>query len=113
MQGKVAEINLEYRMPTVDMALANMKNSLATYKRQGYKAVILIHGYGSSGVGGGIKTAVRSALSESSLSSFVRMYAGGEQWYMRRREILSICKSLENYERRIDGNEGITIVILK
>ena len=57
---KVIELNIEYNNPTVSSALQKLKNSLATYKRQGTKAVIVIHGYGSTGVGGSIKTAVRS-----------------------------------------------------
>ncbi len=38
---------------------ALLKDFLATSKRKGTKAVIVIHGYGSTGVGGSIKMAVR------------------------------------------------------
>lgn len=113
MSRKVAEINLEYNLPTVEAALQRMKNSLTTSKGQGYKAVILIHGYGSSGTGGSIRIAVRKALQESSLRGIVRQYAGGEQWTGKKRELLSYCKDLELYERRIAGNQGVTVVILK
>jgi len=111
--AKIKEINLEYGSPTVDMAVRNMVNQLGTCKGQGYKAVILIHGYGSSGVGGGIKNAVRSKLRESSLSGIVRSCCGGEQWYEKKKELLSICGQLTEYQRKIDGNQGVTVVILK
>lgn len=113
MTNKVVEVNLEYNMPTVDVALQKMKNSLTTYKMQGCKAVILIHGYGSTGVGGSIKPAVTRCLGDNSMKGIVRMFLGGEQWTSRKREILGICKSLENYERRIANNEGVTVVILR
>ena len=44
MSNKVVELNIEYGHPTVENALNYMKNSLVTYKRQGIKAVIIIHG---------------------------------------------------------------------
>lgn len=113
MAIKVVELNLENGMPTVDRALVIMKNALATYKGQGIKAVIIIHGYGSSGVGGTIKSAVLKALGESSMRGIVRSFVGGEHWYARKKEILSYCGALEGYQRRIDGNEGVTVVILR
>lgn len=113
MKNKVAEVNLEYGMPGIDIALQNMKNALTTYKGQGFKVVILIHGYGSTGVGGGIKTAVVKCLGENSMRGIVRTYVGGEQWVNRKKEMLSICKDLESYERRIANNYGITVVVLR
>ncbi len=113
MASKVAELNLEYGMPSAENAVRNMKNALATYKGQGTKAVIIIHGYGSTGVGGSIKAAVLKTLGESSMRGIVRAYCGGDQWINRKKEILSICGSLSEYDRRISGNEGITVVVLR
>lgn len=110
---KVAELNLEYGMPSAESAVRNMKNALATYKGQGIKAVIIIHGYGSTGVGGSIKAAVLKTLGESSMRGIVRAYCGGDQWINRKKEILSICGSLSEHDRRISGNEGITVVVLR
>lgn len=113
MACKVVEINLESGMPTVESAILRMKNELMTQKKRGVKVVILIHGYGSSGVGGKIKPAVIKCLGEPNMQGLVRKYAGGEQWAWRKKEYLGFCKTLESYERRIAGNEGITIVMLK
>jgi hypothetical protein len=52
---KVKEVNLEYGYPTAEIAVRNMVDQLMSCKRQGMRAVILIHGYGSSGTGGKIK----------------------------------------------------------
>jgi len=111
--AKVKEINLEYGSPTVDEAIRNMISQLGTCKGQGYKAVILVHGYGSSGTGGGIKTAVRSKLRETSLGGIVRTCCGGEYWYEKKKELLGLCQPLSEYQRKIDGNQGVTVVILK
>lgn len=40
-------------------------------------------------------------------------FVPGEQWLNRKKEILSICKALEIYERRIASNEGVTVVVLR
>ena len=113
MFKKVAEVNLEYDMPTVAAAVQRLKNALTTHQRQGYKAVILIHGYGSTGVGGSIKAAVCKCLKENSMKGIVRTFAPGEQWSERKRELIGICKALEEYSNNINNNYGVTVVILK
>jgi hypothetical protein len=113
MQKKVAIVNLEYDMPTVDVAIQRMKNALTTHKRQGYKTVILIHGYGSTGVGGSIKASAQKCLGENSMKGIVRAYAGGEQWSSRKSDMVGMCKALENYENKIANNYGVTVVILR
>lgn len=110
---KVVELNLEYGNPTVEVAISRLKNALTTAKGQGAKAVIIIHGYGSTGVGGAIKAAVRKLLGETSMSGLVRAYGGGEQWMIRKRDLVGICKALEDFERRVSGNEGVTVVVLR
>jgi hypothetical protein len=110
---KVVEINLERGMSTVSAALQTMKDGLTSCKRQGAKAAVLIHGYGSSGVGGGIRSAVRRCLNDGSMSGAVRDHTGGEQWHWRKREFVSMCRELEACDGRIANNEGVTVVILK
>jgi len=113
MKNKVVEINLEYGMPTVDIAIQKLKSALTTNKGLGYKAIIIIHGYGSTGVGGSIKTAVVKCLCDNSMKGIVRTYVGGEQWLDRKRELLSSCKYLESYDRRIASNYGVTVVVFR
>lgn len=113
ISNKIVELNLENGSPTISVAVQNMKNALTTYKGKGYKAVIVIHGYGSTGVGGGIKAAIRKCLCENSMRGIVRMMVGGEDWLNHKRTALAICKDLERYEYRIANNNGVTVVILK
>ncbi len=113
MPAKVLEINLETGRPTADIAVANMKNTLMACPRRGIRAAILIHGYGSSGVGGVIRMAVRTALADGSLASAVREAVPGEQWHWRKRDLLAQCPALAPYEGRIANNEGVTVVLLR
>ncbi len=111
--GKVMKINLEAGMPTVDVALRNLVNRLSTCKGQGCKAAILVHGYGSSGVGGGIRLAVRKKLKEPSLVGMIRSVCPGEEWLNRKDEMIRQCTFLRDYDREIHGNAGVTVVTFK
>ena len=110
---KVKEVNLERGGPTVSEVIRNIVNELSTAKRTGYKAVILVHGYGSSGTGGAIKIAVKQKLKERSLSGVVRDFTGGEEWVNSKREFTEICAQLKDFGTYIDGNRGITVVLLR
>ena len=90
MPNKVIEVNLEYGLPIVNAAVMKIKSALSTYISLGYKAVILIHGYGSSGTGGGIKAAVTRLLRDSNMQGIVRAYADGDEWTGRRSNMLTI-----------------------
>lgn len=107
------EANLELGRPTTEEALRRMSDALVSARRGGASAVILIHGYGSSGLGGSIRAAVRSALAQPGFRGSVRDVAYGEQWHYRKRELLAVCRDLVNYEGRIANNEGITVVLVK
>jgi len=110
---KVKEINIERGNPTVEMAIRDMVNQLSTAKGAGYKAVVLVHGYGSSGTGGVIKVAVKSKLRERALSGIVRDYVGGEDWMNRKKEFTEICTQLKDFHPVVDGNRGVTVILLK
>ena len=113
MPKKVEKVNLEQGQPSVEQALQKLRNDLSTLKRQGTKAAIIIHGWGSSGVGGSIKPAVRKALGDSSMRGIVRASVGGEDWAQKRREFIGMCKALEEEDRQLTGNPGVTVVILR
>jgi len=110
---KVKEINIERGNPTAETAVRNMVSGLHTAKGAGYKAVILVHGYGSSGVGGTIKNAARAMLNSRALSGIVRDFTGGENWFARKREFTDTCRQLKDYNSHIDNNKGITVILLK
>ena len=110
---KVKEINLERGNPTVEVAMKNLVNELSTAKRAGYKAVILIHGYGSSGNGGAIKVAVKMKLKEPMFTGMIKSYITGEDWADRKKEFLDSCSQLGDFNKYIEGNRGLTVVLFK
>ncbi|MBS3872099.1 MAG: Smr/MutS family protein [Firmicutes bacterium] len=112
-KGKVIELNLEAGQPLVAEAIRTLINALLTYKRMGYRAVIVIHGYGSSGTGGAIKSAVKKSLRETSLCGVVRDFVGGDEWSLKKREFVGICSDLASCEASIAGNAGVTVVLLR
>ncbi len=111
--SKLQFLNLEVGMPSGDAAVSRMKNALLTYKRQGTKAVVIIHGYGSTGQGGAIRQRARTALSDADMKGIVRAFVGGEEWSVKKREYIGMCKALEQEDRQIAGNPGVTVVILR
>jgi hypothetical protein len=110
---KVRYINLERGFPTVDLAVRDMVGQLGTYKRLGYRALVFIHGWGSTGTGGGIRSGVRKKLAERSLSGLVQDFCSGDEWKDHRAAFIDHCSQLKQFDRDISENKGVTVVLLK
>lgn len=109
-------INLEKGMPYAEDAVRIMNAALRLQRSAGNKAVKLIHGYGSSGTGGRIKTEVRRALEEKKKRGEIIAYIKGEEFslfYEPCRRLLDTLPGLQNDKDYLRCNQGITIVILK
>ena len=108
-------INLEEGMPLVHEAIAKLNREIATAKPQGHSALKLIHGYGSSGVGGDIRIAVQKRLRELRDSRQIHGYIFGEDWSISNEDTWQVTR--KNPELKADRdlgkkNLGITIVLL-
>ncbi|MEG1774689.1 MAG: Smr/MutS family protein, partial [Oscillospiraceae bacterium] len=73
-------INLEAGMPTVEFAHSRLGQELRTAKSCGEKVVKIIHGYGSSGRGGAIKTDVLATLAQKKRAGQIKDYVRGEDF---------------------------------
>src|SRR5438552_3177296 len=62
MDPQFAIANLEDGMPTVPQVMARLSAELQTAQRRKLKVLKLIHGYGSSGVGGDLRISIQSKL---------------------------------------------------
>lgn len=111
--SKVKQINLEQGFPTVSTAMNRLKNDITTAKMSGSKAAIIIHGYGSSGEGGGIKAATKKEIKNPAFRGIIKDMISGEEWYLKKKDFLNHCPKLKDHERHINGNKGLTIVLLK
>ena len=113
-------LNLEKGLPKADQAIQSLIEGIDRATRSGEKAIIIIHGYGSTGTGGTIRLVVREFLDDCIKKSRIRNYFKGENWSIwnsERSQALELCPELENDEdlSRLLGqeNKGITIAILK
>ncbi|MDN5347853.1 MAG: hypothetical protein PWP65_1417 [Clostridia bacterium] len=108
-------INLELGMPTVTEAQKRLFIELLRAREDGMAVVMLIHGYGSSGVGGRIREAVRQSLARMKKEGQIAAYVCGEEWSIfdqTTRDILDACPDLKKSPDLERGNRGITFVLL-
>ena len=106
-------VNLERGMPIVRDALHRLASELETASRTGCKALVLIHGYGSSGKGGAIKDAVRKQLQLCMDQKALNGVLPGEECGKRSGHARQLAKRfpfLVEFVQR--PNPGITLVII-
>lgn len=107
----IRTINLEAGKPTVEEALIRLERELNFAKSAGVLLIRIIHGYGSSGVGGDIRNACRRYLLEAYQKGKIKRFIPGELLRISTKQgltILSRYPELKNDEK----NRGITIIEL-
>jgi hypothetical protein len=102
-------------MPQVHEALQRMERELALARQEKAKLLKLVHGYGSTGVGGDIRIAVQKRLLELTQNGQIRGCIFGENWAKSDELAWKLLQS--NAELKSDSdlgrsNRGITIVVL-
>lgn len=102
-------------MPTVDEARRRLIQELKSARAAGVIAVKLIHGYGSSGVGGAMRPAVRKSLLLRRKEGIVDEIVFGERWDIFEKQTQRILQLIPELARDKDlqkSNPGITIAVL-
>ncbi len=115
MQSGVRELNIKGDMPTADTAVRRVTHALHTSRELGYAALKLIHGYGSSGTGGRIRTETRAYLARQKSRGLVREIIPGEQFSIfdeATRRAFAACPDLRRDADLDRHNNGMTIVVL-
>ena len=113
--SKIYEVNLEQGMPTVDTAMRYVEQALSRARAYGYPVMKLIHGYGSSGSGGKIKTAVQRELGKYKAAGKIREYAAGESFTpfdAATQRIIAAYPDVTKDSDYLKANQGITIVLM-
>ncbi len=116
MASYVREINLELGRPTVDQALRRLTAEMNTSRHLKAPVLKLIHGYGSSGKGGRIRTACRTYLKEELAAGRIAAVIRGEDFTIFREETrraFTCCNALRNDPDLDRENRGITFVVFK
>ncbi len=106
-------INLEEGLPTVEQARQKLLHELEGARKAGSKGAKLIHGYGSTGAGGGIRLAVGRLLNEMKRNGHVTYVIYGEDWGIGDADAWQLIKQFPGLKQDSDlgrKNRGITIV---
>ena len=108
--------NIEKYMPTVYQAEILVKNNLEMYRSKGEKAFKIIHGYGSTGKGGALRTGIRNYLDQLKHAKIIADYIPGENWTAFDETTRRVLDMDDNFRKDKDlgqMNSGITIIVIK
>ncbi|NLU23132.1 MAG: Smr/MutS family protein [Clostridiales bacterium] len=111
----ILEINLEIGKPAAEEALRRLVSELGQARHHGYRAVKIIHGYGSSGKGGRIRTVCRQYLLQEAAEDRLRAVLPGEDFTIfseDTRRAFSLCDGLRRDRDLENSNRGVTLVVL-
>jgi hypothetical protein len=111
----VLTINLEDGRPTRNEALLRLSFELHKARQSHVEVIKIVHGYGSSGVGGVLRFAIWSELRQMKERGQIRAYCSGEDWRISNEIAWEILKKHPALKKDSDlgrANKGITIVAL-
>lgn len=113
--SKVKRIDIKEGMPPVDVAMFYLEKEIALSKKEGYRVLKVVHGYGSHGKGGLIKTAVREFCKSAKRKSIIVDYVPGEGWSANKVLKMGLLEDAPELLLNLDGesyNLGVTLIIL-
>ena len=107
------ELNIKEGMPLAQDAIDQLKTSIDRFRRDKYKCVLVIHGYGSTGRGGIIHDKARQWLKAQERNGKVKTVIYGEDFSIFNFKSLE----LKNKYGELDVllrvcNHGVTVVEL-
>ena len=107
------ELNIKEGMPLVSEAMDHLKNSLDRCRRNKYKCVLVIHGYGSTGKGGAIHDKARQWLKAQERAGRVKSVTFGEDFSIFNFKSLELKNRYRELEPLMKVcNHGVTVVEL-
>lgn len=115
MPGKLREINLEEGKTFADQAIRRLTFELHQSRRSGYTVLKIIHGYGSSGVGGRIRVEARAYLGRLKAKREIKGFIPGEAFSIfdeTTRAAFQVCDDLRRDHDLERHNNGVTFILL-
>jgi hypothetical protein len=112
---QIKTVNLEQGMPRAEEARLRLEYELQLARKEGYLAIKLIHGYGSSGVGGVLRTEIQKELAHLAQSGRIQGFVAGEDWRTSDEIAWKLVSKYPEWKQDRDfgkQNKGITIVLL-
>lgn len=114
-QSKIIEFNLERYFPTVEQGILLTNQEILRCRKQKIRVIKLIHGYGSSGVGGRLRHGIRRHLQSMIQTGSLRGLAWGEEFSIfdeTTRQMLEAVPELRKDSDLERCNQGITMVFI-
>lgn len=114
--AKARAVNLEEGRPTVAEALERLEREIGRARREGVHLLKVIHGYGSTGVGGAIKRGVHRRLASLKRDGRIKEFVPGEEWgvfHAGTRRIVEECGDPGPDPDFRNQNEGVTILLIQ
>ena len=113
MPAGLVTINIKRDMPTVEEARRRLETQLKELAGQGCPVVKVIHGYGSTGVGGKIRHGLTTTFRRLQREKIIRSSIPGEQWKATNPVARKLIAEFPQLKRDPDlgrNNPGVTIV---
>ena len=115
MSIHIKTVILKEGMPSVEQARARLRSEITSAQQSRLKFLKIVHGYGSSGVGGDLRIALQSTLRQMVTKKEIRDCIYGENWRTSDERTWELLKRLPELKSDSDlgkGNKGITVVLL-
>ena len=115
MRATIKTVILKEGLPSVEQARTRLSNEIATAQQAGLKVLKVVHGYGSSGVGGDLRFALQATLRQMVARKEIRDCIYGESWRKADERTWQLLKEMPVLKSDSDlgkTNKGITIVLL-
>jgi hypothetical protein len=99
----------------VHEALQRLERELALARQEGLELLKIVHGYGSTGVGGDIRIAVQVRLREMVEDGRIRGCIFGEEWGKSCEDVWRLMQAKPELKSDADlgkRNLGITVVMI-
>lgn len=103
-------------MPTLDDARRSVIEEIKRARRDGARALKVIHGYGSSGKGGKLCHGLRKSFALRKKEGVIRDFIPGEDFSIFDNRVLALLEAVPELRGDPDlnaTNEGITVLWLK
>ena len=115
MRLPIKTVILKEGMPTVEQARSRLHTEIQTARDAGIHVLKVVHGYGSTGVGGDLRIALQATLRQMVTQREIAECIYGENWRKSDERSWTLLKRLPDLGNDRDlgkGNRGITLVVL-
>ena len=109
------EVNLELGMPQVKEAMGRLTFEITHCRALRYSVLKIIHGYGSTGTGGRIRTESRKLLTQMKANGQISDFIIGEEFSIFNSTTLSAFRKCDSLRKDHDlerHNNGVTFILL-